>query len=265
MYGCESWTIKKAEHRRIDAFEVWCWRRLLRVPWTARRLNQFIQRKSVLNIHWKDWYWSWNSNTLATWSEELTHFKRPWCWERLKAGGEGDDRGWDGWMASLTRWTWIWVNSGCNAGQGSLVCCSPWGRKESDMTERLNWTDIISQNQGLGLSAWLCIGLCSRDGTGLIDLTTIVQIHKDSENEDKKCDSNLYMMLRDSLRKKQRSCCFLTLGSSPEFSIHLIHSKSITRVPKHQSRVYWQRVWTAVGWEHIWCLPWMKKISSFRK
>ena len=66
--------------------------------------------KSVLNIHWKDWYWSWNSNILATWCEELTHLKRPWCWERLKAG-EGADRGWDGWMASLTQWTWVWVNS----------------------------------------------------------------------------------------------------------------------------------------------------------
>ena len=61
-------------------------------------------KKSVLNIHWKDWCWSWNSNTLATWCEELTHWKRPWCWERLKAGREGDNRGWDGWMASLTRW-----------------------------------------------------------------------------------------------------------------------------------------------------------------
>ena len=68
-------------------------------------------RKSVLNVHWKDWYWSWNSNTLATWCEELTHWKRPWFWERLKAGGEGDDRGWDGWMASPTQWTWVWVNS----------------------------------------------------------------------------------------------------------------------------------------------------------
>ena len=58
--------------------------------------------RSVLGVHWKDWCWSWNSNTLATWCEELTHWKRPWCWERLKAGGEGDDRGWDGWMASLT-------------------------------------------------------------------------------------------------------------------------------------------------------------------
>ena len=68
-------------------------------------------RKSVLNIHWKDWCWSWNCNTVATWCEELTQWKRPWCWERLKAGGEGDNRGWDGWMASLTQWTWVWVNS----------------------------------------------------------------------------------------------------------------------------------------------------------
>ena len=72
MYGCESWTIKKAKRQRIDAFELWCWRRLLRVPWTAGRSNQSILRKSVLNIHWKDWWWSWNSNTLATWFEELT-------------------------------------------------------------------------------------------------------------------------------------------------------------------------------------------------
>ena len=106
MYGCESWTINKVEHWRIDAFELWCWRRLLRVPWTARRANQ-----SVLNTHWKDWCWSWNSNTLATSCEELTHWKRPWCWERLKARGEGDDRGWDGWMASPTQWTWVWVSS----------------------------------------------------------------------------------------------------------------------------------------------------------
>ena len=69
-------------------------------------------RKSVLNIHWKDWCWSWNSNTLATWCEELTHWKRLWCWERLKVEGEGDNRGWDGWMASPIRWTWVWVNSG---------------------------------------------------------------------------------------------------------------------------------------------------------
>ena len=100
MYGCESWTTKKAEHQRIDVFELWRWRRLLRVPWTARRSNQFILKRSVLGVHWKDWCWHWNPNTLATWCEELTHWKRPWCWERLRAGGEGNDRGWDGWMAS---------------------------------------------------------------------------------------------------------------------------------------------------------------------
>ena len=69
-------------------------------------------RRSVLSVHWKDWCWSWNSNTLATWCEELTHLKRPWCWERLRAGGEVNDRGWDGWMASPTQWTWVWINSG---------------------------------------------------------------------------------------------------------------------------------------------------------
>ena len=113
MYGCESWTVKKAERWRIDGFELWCWRRLLRAPWTARRSNQSILlRRSVLSVLWKDWCWSWHSNTLAIWCKQLSHWKRPWCWERLKAGGEGDDRGWDGWMASLTQWTWIWVNSG---------------------------------------------------------------------------------------------------------------------------------------------------------
>ena len=68
-------------------------------------------RRSVLGVHWKDWCWSWNSNTLATSCEELTHWKRPWCWEGLGAGGEGHGRGWDGWMASLTWWTWVWVDS----------------------------------------------------------------------------------------------------------------------------------------------------------
>ena len=133
MYGCESWTIKKAERWRIDAFELWCWRRLLRVLWTARRSNQSILKGSVLGIHWKEWCWSWNSNTLATWCKELTHLKKTWCWERLRAGGEGDDRGWDGWMASPTRWTWVWVNSGSD-GQGGLVWCDLWGGKESDTT-----------------------------------------------------------------------------------------------------------------------------------
>ena len=100
---------KKAEHRRIDAFELWCWRRLLRVPWTARRSNQSILKEisheySLEGLMLK-------LQTLATWWEELAHWKRPWCWERLKARGEGDDRGWNGWMASPTQWIWVCVNS----------------------------------------------------------------------------------------------------------------------------------------------------------
>ena len=110
VYGCESWTIKKAEHWRIHAFELWCWKRLLRVPWTARRANQSILKEISPDVHWKDRCWSWNSNTLATWCKELAHLKRPWCWEWLKAG-EGDNRGWDGWMASWTQWIWVWVSS----------------------------------------------------------------------------------------------------------------------------------------------------------
>ena len=112
MYGCESWTVKKAEHRRIDAFELWCWRRLLRVTWTARRFNRSILKEispgcllEGLMLKLKLQY------LMATWWEDLTHWKRPWCWETLKAGGEGDNRGWDGWMASLTQWTWVWVDS----------------------------------------------------------------------------------------------------------------------------------------------------------
>ena len=98
MYVC-SFSFSHVDWR-IDAFELWCWKRLLRVPWTARKSNQSILKE--MSIHWKDWCWSWSSNTWATCCEEPTHWKRPWCWERLRAGGEGDDRGWDGWIVSLT-------------------------------------------------------------------------------------------------------------------------------------------------------------------
>ena len=99
--------------------------------------------RSVLDVHWKDWCWSWNSNTLATWCEELTHLKRPWCWERLRAEGEGDDRGWDGWMASPTRWTWVWVNSRCWWWRGRPGVLQFMGsqRVGHDWATELNWPD----------------------------------------------------------------------------------------------------------------------------
>ena len=134
----------KAEHRRIDAFELWCWRRLLRIPWGARRSNQSILKEiSPLGVPWKDWCWSWNSNTLATWCKELTHLKRPWCWQRLKAGGEGDKRGWDGWMASPTRWTWVWVNSRSWwwTGRPGVLWFMGSKRDGHDWATKLNWTE----------------------------------------------------------------------------------------------------------------------------
>ena len=136
MYGCESWTIKKAECRRIDAFKLWCWRRLLRVTWTARKSNQSILKEissgcSLEGLMLK---------LMATWCEDLTHWKISWCWERLRAGGEGDDRGWDGWIASPTQWTWVWVNSGSWWWTGRPGMLQLWGHKMSDRAEWLSWT-----------------------------------------------------------------------------------------------------------------------------
>ena len=139
MYGCESWTIKKAERQRIDAFELWCWRRLLRVPWTTRRSNQFILKEISPRHSLEGLMLKLKLQYLATWCEELTHLKRPWCWERLGAGGEGDDRGWDGWMASLTQWTWVWKTPGVD-GQGDVLQSmglQSWTQL-SDWSE-LNW------------------------------------------------------------------------------------------------------------------------------
>ena len=100
---CESWALKKVECRRIDAFKLWCCRRL-ESPLDCKEIQQVHSKGNQSWIFWKVWCWSWRSNILATWCEELTRLKRPWCWERLRAGGEGDDRGWNGWMASPTQW-----------------------------------------------------------------------------------------------------------------------------------------------------------------
>ena len=103
MYGCESWTIKKAECQRIGAFELWCWRRLLRVPWTAKRSNQSILKEISPEYSLEGLMLKLKLQYFHHLIEKLTHWKIPWCWERLTAGGEGDDRGWNGWMASLTQ------------------------------------------------------------------------------------------------------------------------------------------------------------------
>ena len=145
MYGCESWTIKKACRRRVDAFELWCWRRLLRVPWTARRSNQCILKETSpgcslvgLILKLKLQYFGYLMRRA-----DSSHWKRPWCWEGLGAGGEGDDRGWDGWMASPTQWTWVWIDSGSCwwTGRPGMLRFMGSQRVGHDWVTKLNWTD----------------------------------------------------------------------------------------------------------------------------
>ena len=107
MYGCETWTVKKAERQRIDAFELWCWRRLLRVPWTVRRSNQSILKETSPGCSLEGLILKLRLQYFGHLMWRADSFETPWCWERLRAGGEGDDRGWDSWMASPTRWTWV--------------------------------------------------------------------------------------------------------------------------------------------------------------
>ena len=112
MYKCESWAIKKAEYWRIYTCKLWRWRRLLRVPWTARISNNSILKEinPEFSLEWLMLKLKLQYFGHLMW--RLTHWKRPWCWERLRAGREGVDREWDGWMASPTQWTWGWANSG---------------------------------------------------------------------------------------------------------------------------------------------------------
>ena len=101
--------------------------------------------------HWKDWCWSWNANTLATWCEELTHLKRTWCWERMKVRGEGDDRGWDGWMAPLTQWIWVWMNyrSWWWTGRPGVLQSMGSQRLGHDWATELSWSTSYKWNHSV--------------------------------------------------------------------------------------------------------------------
>ena len=138
MYGCESWTIKKSVHRRIDTSELWCWRRLLRVPWTARSKESILKQTTpeysleVLMLKLKLQYFGH-----LMWRADL--LKRPWFWERLKAGGEGDKRGWDGRMASWTQWTWVWASSRTWWGTGKP------GMLQSMRSQRVRYNWVTEQ------------------------------------------------------------------------------------------------------------------------
>ena len=149
MYGCKSWTIKKTEHQRIDGFELWCWRRLLKVPWSSRISNQSILNE-ISPEHSLEALMLKLKLHLATWCEELTHWKRPLCWERLKAGGNGNDRIWDGWMASPTRWTWVWASSGSWWRTGKLGALQSMGSQR------------VRHDWATGLTDWQCLAMVSK-------------------------------------------------------------------------------------------------------
>ena len=127
-------------------FELWCWWRLLRIPWTARRYNQSILKEISPAYSLEGLMLKLKLQYFGHWCKELTHSKRPWCWERLKAGGEGDDSGWDGWMASPTRWTWVWVNSGSCWWTGKPGPAAVHGSQtvRYDWATELNWKDLTS-------------------------------------------------------------------------------------------------------------------------
>ena len=154
MYGCESWTIKKAEHWRIDAFELWCWKRLLRVPWTAGRCSQsFLKEISpecsleVLLLKLKLQYFGHLMQRGDSF-EKMTHFLMLGR-RRLRAGGEGDDRGWNGWMASPTQWTWVWMDSGSWwwTGRPGVLQFTGLQRVGHNWATELNWfTSCVALN-----------------------------------------------------------------------------------------------------------------------
>ena len=139
MYGCENWTTKKAEHRRIDAFELWCWRRLLRIPWTARRSNQSILKEIspeysleglMLNLKLQSF-----GHLMKNWLTGKDPDARKYWRQEEKGTAEGEMVGWHHWLDGHE----FEQAPGVDDGQGSLVCCSPWSRKELDTTEWLNW------------------------------------------------------------------------------------------------------------------------------
>ena len=146
LYGYESWTIKKAEHQRIDAFELWCWRRLLRVPLTARRSNQSILKEISPEYSLEGLMLKLKLQYFGHLMGRIDWLEKTLMLGRLKAGGEGDDRGWDGWTISLTWWTWVWVNSRSWwwTGKPGILQSMGWQRVRHDWVTELNLLNSLS-------------------------------------------------------------------------------------------------------------------------
>ena len=167
MYGCESWTVKKAQRWSIDAFELWCWRRLLRVPWSARRSNQSILKISP-GISLGGMMLKLKFPYFGHLIEELTHWKRLWCWrdwgQEEKGMTEDEMAGWHhGLNGHESEWTPVADE------QGGLVCCNSWGSKESDTTEQLNWTELNKYIRHKISLVWIWIWTPNSFGIFLMD------------------------------------------------------------------------------------------------
>ena len=149
MYGCEIWTVKKAENRRIDAFELWCWRRLLRVPCIARRSNQSILKEISPGISLEGMMLKLKPQYFGYLMQSVDSLEKTLMWEGLGAGGEGDDRRWEGWIASLTQWTWVWANSRSWwwTGRPGVLRFMGSQRVRHDWETELNWTEINLWNK----------------------------------------------------------------------------------------------------------------------
>ena len=129
MYGYDIWTIKKAEHRRTDAFELWCWRRLLRVPWAASRSNQSILKEISPGCSLEGLMFKLKLQYFGHLMWTAHSFEKTLMLGEIEAGRRRVYRGWDGWKASTTQWIWVWVTLGAGDGQVGLVCCCPCGRR----------------------------------------------------------------------------------------------------------------------------------------
>ena len=179
MYECESWIaffIRKLSTKALMLLICGIGTN----SWESLGLQEFKPVHPKGNQSWeKDWCWSWNSNPSATWCKELTHWKRPWCWERLKAEGEGDDRGWDGWMASVTRWTWVWVNSGSWWGtrRPGMLWFMGSQRVRHDWATKLNWTELSLPRLLRWLLSWLLSwGVYKRQRLGIYPVSVVTSI-----------------------------------------------------------------------------------------
>ena len=171
MYECESWTIKKAECWWIDAFELWCWRRLLRVPWTVRRSNQPILVEISPEHSLEGLMLKLKLQYFGHLMRRTDSLEKPWCWERLRAGGEGDDWGWDGWMASPAQWTWVWVIPGSWWWTGNPGMLQTMGsqRVGHDWVTELNWTEALHFSPWIYFILFhLCYLLIKRFGCGIL-------------------------------------------------------------------------------------------------